>query len=79
MLHHAADNAGPPEQLNSDRAVACPTLVLWSAEGLGRQYDVEGIWRRRAPDFAGAALDCGHFVAEERPDETAKALATHLS
>jgi haloacetate dehalogenase len=66
------------DRSDADRPVECPTLALWSAEGLGRSYDVEDIWRRRAPNFTGAALDCGHFVAEERPDETANALAAHI-
>jgi haloacetate dehalogenase len=67
------------DRADADRPVECPTLALWSAAGLGRAYDVADIWRRRAPDFTGAALDCGHFLAEERPEETAKALAAHIS
>jgi haloacetate dehalogenase len=71
--------AGATIDLRHDRAdaeaqLACPTLVLWSASGLGNAYDVLGIWRERAPRLHGRALDCGHFVAEERPDETATAL-----
>jgi haloacetate dehalogenase len=56
------------------RTVRCPVLVLFSALGLGRQYDVEAIWRRRAADVRLRDLDCGHFLAEERPHDVAAEL-----
>jgi haloacetate dehalogenase len=31
---------------------------------------VLAIWREWAGDVTGRALDCGHYVAEERPAET---------
>jgi haloacetate dehalogenase len=70
--------------LTHDRAdasyqLACPTLVLWSKPGIGSAYDVPGIWRERAPHVTGRAFDCGHFLAEERPQETAEALRYFLS
>lgn len=68
------DDAG-----DASRTVACPTLVLWSARGIGRAYDVRGIWSRRAPDLRAHQLDCGHFLAEERPAETARHLIDLLS
>jgi haloacetate dehalogenase len=33
-------------------------------------YDVLAVWRDWADDVRGRALDCGHFLAEEAPDET---------
>jgi haloacetate dehalogenase len=42
-------------------------------------YDVPGIWRERALDFQGHPLDCGHFIAEERPRETAAEILAFLS
>lgn len=65
LLHDRAD---------AEATVRCPTLVLWSREGIGSNYDVAEIWRRRAPDLRGHAVDCGHFIAEERPEETAAEL-----
>jgi haloacetate dehalogenase len=59
-----------------DVAIACPVLVLWSDSGLGRSYDVLAIWREEADDVRGRALDCGHFLAEERPDVVGSELAT---
>ena len=32
--------------------------------------DVLGIWRVWADDLRGRALDCGHFLAEEAPEDT---------
>jgi haloacetate dehalogenase len=63
---------------DADEHVRCPLLVLWSASGLGRHYDVEAIWRRRATVFRGRALECGHFIAEERPEETVEELRSFL-
>jgi haloacetate dehalogenase len=67
------------DRLDGSQQLRCPVLALWSASGLGTQYDVEAIWRRRAPDFRGRALDCGHFLAEERPGETVDELLTFLA
>jgi haloacetate dehalogenase len=40
-----------------------------------RHFDVLATWRERsAGAVGGRALDCGHFLAEERPEETAEAL-----
>jgi haloacetate dehalogenase len=66
------------DHADASRHVACPVLVLWSGKGLGAQYDVEVIWRQRAPDFRGRALDCGHFLAEESPEETKRTLLEFL-
>lgn len=76
--------AGASIDLVHDRAdeatqLSCPTLTLWSAGGLGAHYDVPGIWHQRAPALTGHALDCGHFLAEERPEQTAAALLAFLS
>jgi haloacetate dehalogenase len=54
------------------RKLECPALVLWGDRGrIGRLFDVLAVWRERAADVRGRALDCGHFLAEERPEETA--------
>jgi haloacetate dehalogenase len=67
------------DSADADRPVACPTLALWSRHGLGQSYDVASIWRRRAPRVTGQPLDCGHFLAEERPQQTVAALESFLS
>jgi haloacetate dehalogenase len=61
LVHDAED---------SDRKVQAPLLVLWGAKGtVGKLYDVLETWREKAVDVRGEALDCGHTVQEERPDE----------
>lgn len=67
------------DQADAARTLSCPVLALWSKAGTGRAYDVERIWAQRAPDLRGRALDCGHFLAEERPDETAAELLAFLT
>ncbi|WP_051340877.1 alpha/beta fold hydrolase [Azospirillum halopraeferens] len=54
------------------RRVACPTLVLWGADSIvGRGYaDPLELWRPYAPAAIGRALSGGHFLPEERPEET---------
>jgi haloacetate dehalogenase len=67
LVHDEADMA---------TKLTCPTLVLWGERGfVGKQYDVLETWRERAADISGQAIDCGHFLAEEAPDETREALA----
>jgi haloacetate dehalogenase len=57
------------------RTIRCPTLVLWGSNGpLRRERDVLAAWRAWAPAATGHALDCGHYVAEERPAETVAAV-----
>jgi len=51
-----------------------PVLLLWSRQGLGATYDVPAIWRDRATDCRGHAVDCGHFLAEEQPERTSREL-----
>jgi haloacetate dehalogenase len=53
------------------RRIACPVLALWGrGNELDRWYDVLAIWRDWAEDVRGRALDCGHYLPEEAPDET---------
>jgi haloacetate dehalogenase len=62
------------------RRVTCPMLLLWGAEGfVGRAYDVVEVWNRYAEDVQGRALACGHFPAEEAPEETVTALRDFLA
>ncbi|HEY6597368.1 MAG TPA: alpha/beta hydrolase [Asanoa sp.] len=62
------------DAVDATARIGSPVLVLWSARGLGAAYDVLDVWRGEADDVRGRALDCGHFLAEERPDEVAAAL-----
>lgn len=72
--------AGAGIDLEHDRAdrgrrIKPPLLVLWgrrSSQGSG--YDVLSVWRERAGSAAGQAIDGGHFLPEEAPEETYTAL-----
>jgi haloacetate dehalogenase len=57
------------------RRIQCPLLVLWAGrDELGRWFDVLATWRQWADDVRGRAIDCGHFLAEEAPDEACEEL-----
>ena len=61
-LEHDAADAG--------RRIEMPLLALWGGRGVvGQTYDVLATWRDKARDVRGKALDCGHTLQEELPDE----------
>jgi haloacetate dehalogenase len=63
------------DQADEESRVECPLLVLWGGRGLiERWYDVLATWREKARDVRGQAIDAGHFLCEEKPEETAAAL-----
>ena len=67
------------DEADLDQKVGCPCLALWSTTGyVGRTQDVLQVWRDYATDVRGHSLPCGHFLAEERPDETYTALKAFL-
>jgi haloacetate dehalogenase len=62
------------------RRITCPVLALWSGrDELERWFDVLEVWRGWADDVRGRPLDCGHFLAEELPEETAEELRAFFS
>ncbi len=62
-----------------DRKVTCPTLALWGEQGLmNKSFDVLQTWQERCDNVRGRAIPCGHFLAEEAPDETLNAIYTFL-
>ncbi len=57
------------------KRIGCPVLVLWSSqEESYRDLDVLGVWRTWADEVEGQAFSCGHYIAEEAPDECYGAL-----
>ena len=57
--------------------VGCDMLVLWGARGeIRRLYEPLVLWRAQcARRVQGRALECGHFLPEERPDDVADEIA----
>ena len=67
------------DDADMDRKVTCPVLALWGEKGvMHRMYDVVAVWRERAVNVSGKALPCGHFLAEEAPEETLTELRSFL-
>jgi haloacetate dehalogenase len=72
--HDAADR-------DTGRQVRCPTLVVWALKDdledlYGNPLAVWLPWIASPPQ--GKAIDSGHHMAEEAPEELADALLTHL-
>ena len=62
------------------RAIECPVLVLWSRQSeLERWYDILAVWREWADDVRGKGIDCGHHLAEEKPDEVYEELRAFVA
>jgi haloacetate dehalogenase len=62
------------------RRISCPTLVLWSATGaVDAWYEPLEIWKTWADDVTGGPMDCGHYLPEEAPEDTARALIDFLT
>ncbi|MBL4744318.1 MAG: alpha/beta hydrolase [Cycloclasticus sp.] len=55
--------------------IRCPLLVLWGKHGImGKHFNMLDIWQQKATRVSGTALDSGHFLAEEAPEETLEQL-----
>jgi haloacetate dehalogenase len=68
--HDAADGAA---------RIHCPVLVLWGEKGvINRLFHPVDDWKRVADDVSGRALPCGHFLAEEAPDQTMNEMLAFL-
>ena len=66
LLHDAESKA---------QRIACPLVVLWGERGIvHRFFKPIDDWRAVARDVRGKALPCGHYLAEEVPEETLREL-----
>ena len=68
------------------RKLTCPVLLLWGSNmakrpgwQTGQSLDMLTVWKERALDVRGEPLDCGHFLPEEKPQETVSEILTFLS
>jgi haloacetate dehalogenase len=68
------------DRADRGRKLKCPLFLLWGARAAMHDlYDVAEVWRGYAEEVHGKPLDAGHYLAEERPHETARELAAFLS
>ena len=50
--------------------VDTPLRVLWAKHGVIEQlFEPMRLWRAVASDVSGRAIDCGHYLAEEQPQQ----------
>jgi haloacetate dehalogenase len=79
--------AGATHDLANDRAdvaagrrIACPTLILWGSRSVvGANFRPLEVWNDLVEAPTGGAIECGHFIPEEAPQQTLKALADFFS
>ena len=58
--------------VQADRRLSMPLRVLWGQHGaVGRCFDVLALWQERATQVTGEAMPCGHYLAEELPEQVA--------
>lgn len=70
-LDRTADDADQ----TAGRRIAAPLLALWGAQGIPAAGESPlDVWRRWATSAVGEGLDAGHFLPEEAPEATARAL-----
>jgi haloacetate dehalogenase len=61
------------DEADEHKRVECPLLALWGRHGvIEKCFDALAEWRKAARDVRGQALDCGHYLAEEKPEEVLK-------
>ncbi len=57
-----------------------PVMVLWGKKGvIEAMFKPLSDWREVAQDVRGRALDCGHFLPEEKPDDVLREVRNFLS
>ncbi|MGE5095437.1 MAG: alpha/beta fold hydrolase [Betaproteobacteria bacterium] len=59
------------DRADLQRRIGMPMLVLWGERShVNRSYKPIEAWKERAADVRGKMLPCGHYPAEQAPDET---------
>lgn len=63
LVHDRADR-------DASRRLRMPLKVFWGEHGvIGRCFEPLAEWKRVADNVSGGSLPCGHYVAEEAPEE----------
>jgi haloacetate dehalogenase len=73
---HTTDLKNDDADRAAGKKITCPMLALWGAAGIPSVAEADPLatWREWATDVRGAAIECGHYLPEENPDATSKAL-----
>jgi haloacetate dehalogenase len=59
------------DRADLSRKIGMPMLVLWGEKShVNRSYKPMDAWKERASDVRGKMLPCGHYPAEQVPNET---------
>lgn len=70
--HDAADH-------DAGKKITCPTLALWGqSRKKGFVSDSLDIWRAWCTNLQGQPVSCGHFLAEENPEDTLRVVLPFL-
>lgn len=65
---------------DEDNKIQAPLLVLWGKKGfVHRTYNVLDVWSDYAACVTGKALECGHFLPEELPEDVSDELLEFFS
>jgi haloacetate dehalogenase len=68
------------DDIEAGRLVEPPTLVMWGEQGVIQKcFKPLDEWQRLARHVEGEALPCGHYIAEEAPDELLAKVLPFLS
>ena len=74
------DVANDEADVTTGKKIICPMLVLWGQTGIpaGGGNPLE-VWKKWATNVQGAPIESGHFLPEENPDATAKAMLSFFA
>ncbi len=69
------DLAADEEDFVAGNRITCPTAVFWGEKGIPSNTDGPlPIWKEWCENLQGHAIQSGHFLPEENPEDTAKAI-----
>jgi len=68
------------DRFDLGRTSDTPCLILWGSRGVVAHHENPvTVWQNWFPAATGNAIDAGHFLVEEKPEEVLSVLLAHLS